>query len=247
MPCARITRATRLRLTRGPGGAAAVDPVTGWDAVVELGGRPRRPDGVVLGMDGPQPLGQLGVGCRASRPGRRSVLPRVDRRALDLDERTQPLHLEGVLVVGDELEAAHQFVSPAKYLAAWRRISRSVLSLVVSASSSLTRACSRTIACSGVSSRALPVEGSGGCWGLSGLRVTLPPAAVFLPVPNRSSQWRSVPRSIPRSLAMPRTVAPGVDSYKSTACRRNSSEQFLRAMVLGSSRFPSRCWIQRVQ
>jgi hypothetical protein len=28
------------------------------------------------------------------------------------------LHLEGVSVVGDELEAAHQFVSPAKYLAA---------------------------------------------------------------------------------------------------------------------------------
>lgn len=30
--------------------------------------------------------------------------------------------------------------------------------------------------------------------------------------------------STPRSSAMPRTVAPGLDSYKSTACRRNSSE-----------------------
>jgi hypothetical protein len=36
-------------------------------------------------------------------------------------------------VVGDELEATHQFVSPAKYLAAARRISRSVVSLVFSA------------------------------------------------------------------------------------------------------------------
>jgi hypothetical protein len=37
---------------------------------------------------------------------------------MDLHDLTEPLHLEGVSVVGDELEAAHQFVSPAKYLAA---------------------------------------------------------------------------------------------------------------------------------
>jgi hypothetical protein len=46
--------------------------------------------------------------------------------------------IEGVPVVGNELEAAHQFVSPAKYLAADRRMSRSVASLVFSACRSLT-------------------------------------------------------------------------------------------------------------
>src|SRR5258708_12421780 len=38
---------------------------------------------------------------------------------------TQPLHAEGAHVVGDELEAVHQRVSPAKYFAARRRMSRS--------------------------------------------------------------------------------------------------------------------------
>ena len=50
------------------------------------------------------------------------TVARVVRRALDLDERAQPLHAPagagGGGVVGDELEAVHQFVSPAKYLAA---------------------------------------------------------------------------------------------------------------------------------
>src|SRR5206468_5608122 len=89
------------------------------------------------------PAGQLRVrgGPRCTR--RSCGLPRVEGRALDFDELTQPLHLGGVLVVGDELEAAHQFVSPAKYLAAERRISRSVVSLAFSASSCATRACSR--------------------------------------------------------------------------------------------------------
>ena len=41
--------------------------------------------------------------------------------------------LWSALEFGDELEAAHQFASPAKYLAAWRRISRSDSSLVFSA------------------------------------------------------------------------------------------------------------------
>lgn len=51
----------------------------------------------------------------------------------------------------------------------------------------------------------------------SGLEISVPSAAVFLPVPYTSSHPRSVPRTMPRSSAMPRTVAPGVDSYKSTA------------------------------
>ena len=50
-----------------------------------------------------------------------------------------------------------------------------------------------------------------------GLVVSVPSAAVFLPVPYAWSHWRSVPRTMPRSSAIPRTVAPGVDSYKSTA------------------------------
>ena len=54
-------------------------------------------------------------------------------------------------MVGDELEAAHQFVSPAKYLAADRRISRSVASLAFSARSALFSARSRASSCSGVS------------------------------------------------------------------------------------------------
>jgi hypothetical protein len=61
-------------------------------------------------------------------PGVRRSAPGVERRTRDLDDLAQPLHIEGVPVIGDELEAAHQFVSLAKYLAADRRTSRSVAS-----------------------------------------------------------------------------------------------------------------------
>ena len=44
------------------------------------------------------------------------------------------------------------------------------------------------------------------------------------PVPSVFTQSANVPRDTPRSAAMPLNVASGVDSYKSTACRRNSSE-----------------------
>ena len=47
--------------------------------------------------------------------------------------------------------------------------------------------------------------------------------AVVVPEPCFSTHSRSAPREIPRSAAMPFNVAPGVDSYKSTARRRNSS------------------------
>jgi hypothetical protein len=58
-----------------------------------------------------------------------------------VQDLAEPLHLVGVAMVANELEAAdHQFVSPAKYLAALRRISRSVASLRSLASSSATRA-----------------------------------------------------------------------------------------------------------
>ena len=60
-----------------------------------------------------------------------AVKPGVERGTRDLKDLAQPLHPVGVLVVSDEPEATHQFVSPAKYLAARRRISRSVTSLVL--------------------------------------------------------------------------------------------------------------------
>lgn len=61
--------------------------------------------------------------------------------------------------------------------------------------------------------------------------ILVPSADVFLPVPPRRAPPRLGARLIPRSVAIPRNVAPGVDSYKSTACRRNSSLYCLRAMV----------------
>ena len=43
-------------------------------------------------------------------------------------------------------------------------------------------------------------------------------------LPRVATQSFRVLRVIPRSAAIPRNVAPGVDSYNSTACHRNSSE-----------------------
>lgn len=54
-------------------------------------------------------------------------------------------------MVCNELEAVHQFVSPAKYLATDRRMSRSVSSLVFSARRCATSARSLAASCSGVS------------------------------------------------------------------------------------------------
>src|SRR4051794_38875382 len=128
-----ITRATRLWFTRSAGGGA----------VVELGGHPRRPVGPVDGVHRPDPPGQLGVGGGPGGAHRGAGLPGVERGPGDLHGLAQPLHLEGVSVVGDELEAGHQRVSPAKYLAAARRMSRSLFSFRWSASSSATRVRSR--------------------------------------------------------------------------------------------------------
>ena len=46
---------------------------------------------------------------------------------------------------------------------------------------------------------------------------------VVAPEPSRSTHSFNAPREIPRSAAMPFSVAPGVDSNRSTARRRNSS------------------------
>ena len=48
-------------------------------------------------------------------------------------------------------------------------------------------------------------------------------SAVVVPEPRLSTHSRSAPREIPRSAAIAFNVAPGVDSYKSTARCRNSS------------------------
>src|SRR5207253_4569712 len=103
------------------------------------------------GVHRPHPGSQLIVSCLAGSSGVGGGLPRVERRPAHLNQLAHPLHLEGVSVVGDELEAGHQRVSPAKYLAAARRMSRSLLSFRASAFSSLTRARRRASSCSGVS------------------------------------------------------------------------------------------------
>ena len=78
-------------------------------------------------------------------------------------------------MVGDELEAAHQFVSPAKYFAAWRSIDFSVSIFAFSAPSWASPASSRA-----TFSPASPASRSAVC--SPGGRV--PSAAVVEPVPN---------------------------------------------------------------
>jgi hypothetical protein len=113
---------TDARKTYHPGDALVVDPLAGGRAVVELGGDAWRTAGRVLGMDRPDPGRELGIGPGALLAGWRRLEPGVVRGALNLDKLTQSLHpatvSEGGGVVRDELEATHQRVSPAKYLAA---------------------------------------------------------------------------------------------------------------------------------
>ena len=104
-------------LAHHPRDPLVVHPLLGGLVVVEFGGRTWRTDGVVLGMDRSDLLGELGIRSRTSRTAWGALAPGVVGRTLDLDELAQSLHLEGGGVVGDELEATHQRVSPAKYLA----------------------------------------------------------------------------------------------------------------------------------
>ena len=91
-----------------------------------------RLDLLCLDVNRPASRGELSVCPGALLAHWGCVEPGVVGRALDLDELAQSLHLEGGGVVGDELEATHQRVSPAKYLAARWRISRSTVNFVVS-------------------------------------------------------------------------------------------------------------------
>jgi hypothetical protein len=109
MAWARITRATRLWLNRPSAEAPSLS-----SAVIR--GTPcARP---VLAVDTADPLGQRRVRACAHGPCGRGRQPRVQRRARHLHDLAQPLHLKGVPVISDKLEAVHQRVSPAKYLTA---------------------------------------------------------------------------------------------------------------------------------
>lgn len=66
-------------------------------------------------------------------------------------------------MVGDELEAAHQFVSPAKYFAAARRMSRSLVNVRSASSNTWTRTRSRTTSCSGDSSGGGAIDAGRDC------------------------------------------------------------------------------------
>ncbi len=62
--------AADVALVHGPGDPLVVDPLRRRSTVVELGGRSRCPDGVVLVVHGPDSLRQLGVGSGAYGTGR---------------------------------------------------------------------------------------------------------------------------------------------------------------------------------
>src|SRR5690606_36037181 len=103
--------------------------------VAQLGRHPRGPIGPVeLGRDRRSLRGQRSIRRHALGPTTGAITPLVVRGPADLQDLTQPLHPEGGRELSDELEtAAHQVVSPVKYFAALRRISRSVSSSVLSA------------------------------------------------------------------------------------------------------------------
>src|SRR4051794_4556640 len=196
-----------LFLAHDAGDPLVVDPRSWVGAVVELGGDPRDALGPILAVDLPDPLGQCRIRARPQGPRGRGGQPRVERRARHVDDLAQPLHLEGVPVISDELEAVHQRVSPAKYLAAWRRMSRSVASRVFSDSSTCTRARSTASSACGEPGRA---EAGRGAPAVTAGPLEVVPAVDALP--RAATQSFRVLRVIPRSAAIPRNVAPGVDS-----------------------------------
>ena len=136
--------------------------------------------------------------------------------------------LRGQAHAGDRRRtgSGSQFVSPAKYLAAWRRMSRSVPSLCARPCAGRSRSSTplpgaRNAASSACADSARPARCPCG--------PTVSPVSLPRGGPGCSSgssactHTCSVCREIPRSAAIPRSVAPGVDRYRSTAWRRNSS------------------------
>ena len=154
-----------------PGDPLAVHPHRGRCAVVELGGDPRYPLAAVCLVDPADPVGQLRIRRHPGCACRGGAQPGVEGGSGDLHEFAQPLHLDGVPVVGDE------------------RLTSS-----------------------------------------SPRRNTSPPGA-GCPARSRARRSRSPPPLPVPATALPRSVAPGVDRYRSTARRWNSSMSFLRAVI----------------
>ena len=102
--------------------ALVVDPLARAAGSVEISGDPRGPVGPIPALRGVLERRDLrGQGSVVRGPLSATigpVQPGVEGSSGGLQDLAHPLHLEGVSVVGDELEAGHQFVSPAKYLAA---------------------------------------------------------------------------------------------------------------------------------
>src|SRR3954463_10884951 len=94
--------------------------------VLQLRGDPRSPVGALeRGVHCLDLPGQLQIRSVAGSPVGCGGSPVVEAGPGDPDSLAQPLHAVAWLVVSDELEAVHQRVSPAKYRAALRRMSRS--------------------------------------------------------------------------------------------------------------------------
>ncbi len=141
--------------------------------VAELGGDPGDAAGVVrAGVDSGDLGGQPFVGCLPSGPRRCDGLPVIEARTGDTQGLAQPLHAEVGAQVGNAVEVVHQRVAPAKYFAAFCRISRSL-------SSSRTRRRSATTSASRPSA-VTGAAGRGAVW----LPVCRPSARAY-PVPQR--------------------------------------------------------------
>jgi hypothetical protein len=122
----------------------------------------------------------------------------------------------------EKLEAAHRFVSPATYLAAfpgcparWRACARSPQARPPGPPTAGSASPDRP------TQPAVPARG-----------IVVPPRRVFAgAMPrrsrSRSTHSRSVALLMPRSAAMSLYVAPGVDSYRATASALNSSRVVL--------------------
>ncbi|GAA3724074.1 hypothetical protein GCM10022205_05130 [Spinactinospora alkalitolerans] len=82
--------------------------------LAQLGGDPRCPVGGVVVVDGADSGRQLGIPGSALRLRAPALLPALEGGACQSQDPAQPLDAVGVVVVGDETEAARGLISPAK-------------------------------------------------------------------------------------------------------------------------------------
>ncbi|MGW0853695.1 hypothetical protein [Streptomyces sp. NPDC002690] len=144
---------------------------------------------------GPYPGGKLLVGRQPGSAVRGCPAPVVEARAAHAEDAAQPLHAVATVEVGDALEAVHQRVFPAKYLAA--------LAFLLQLADLLPQ------------SRVLRFK--------RGRRLgrLLRPAPRGRLTPAARTQFRRVSGVIPRSAAIDLIVASGRDSYSATASALN--------------------------